>query len=281
MTKFLPDFFWFGVALVIASSSLHAQEPAKPRKQSAEPKPFGTLTGRIVIEGERPKPKDLEIPASRSDLKGNEFKLDSFEHYRSLGLKDDSLLISADGGLKNVVVWISDKNVPIPPEPLQKRLPMPAQLKFANGQFQPRVLVCESWRILELSNQDKYAINARCLLNTDPFNLLLEPVTGKLSTRQVKLSPEKLPAQVNCDIFPWAKAWLFPVAHPYFAVTTTDGQFRLDRLPLGEWEFRAWHERFGYLKTKPWPKGRFTHKIEDGKQDLGTIAFEIPVDKMP
>lgn len=281
MSKFLLVMLWIGLTLLTASSSLPAQEPAKPRKQSAEPRPLGILTGRIVIEGARPKPKDLEIPATRSDLNGNEFKLDSFEHYRGLGLKDDSLLISADGGLKNVVLWISDKNVPIPPEPVQKRLPMPAQLKFVNGQFQPRVLVCESWRILELSNQDKYSLNARCSLNTEPFNLLLEPVTGKVSSRQVKLSPEKLPASVHCDIFPWAKAWLFPVAHPYFAVTTADGQFRLDRLPLGEWEFRAWHENFGYLKTKPWPKGRFTHTVEDGKQDLGTIAFEIPMEEKP
>src|SRR5690349_21498535 len=100
MIRFVTVALWIVVFLVIASSSLSAQEPAKPRKDSAEPRPFGILTGRIVIEGERPKPADLDIPKSRSDLKGNEFTDSSFEHYRSLGLKDDSLLISADGGLK-------------------------------------------------------------------------------------------------------------------------------------------------------------------------------------
>jgi len=278
MTKRVPVSLWLLVALVGFTSVSHAEETEGGRKKSATPTAFGSLTGRIVIAGERPEQERLAIPATQKDLDDNEYKLDSFEHYRSLGLKDESLLVSPDGGLKNVVVWISDKKVPIPPTPPVRRLPAPASLKFENGLFQPRMLAFEAWRTLEIVNADKYATNTHWLsLGDEGFNDLLEVK----ASRQFQLQAQALPTRVRSDIYPWAQAWLFPVAHPYFAVTHADGKFHIDRLPLGDWEFRAWHEKFGYLKTKEWPNGPFTQKIEAGRTDLGTIRFELPPTEKP
>ncbi len=86
--------------------------------------------------------------------------------------------------------------------------------------------------------------------------------------------PEFLPGAIGSNLMMWAKAFIFPSRHPYFAVSAADGRFRIDNLPLGEWEFQVWHERKGYVQTDDWMRGRFTLKIKPGEIDLGTIKLK-------
>src|SRR5207244_2854681 len=88
-------------------------------------------------------------------------------------------------------------------------------------------------------------------------------------------SPERLPALVDCNIHPWMKGYFLVRDNPYMAVTGSDGSVLIPNLPAGEWEFQAWHEECGYLKSADWPRGRFKCTIDAGKtHDLGTI--EVP-----
>ena len=59
--------------------------------------------------------------------------------------------------------------------------------------------------------------------------------------------------------------------NPHFAVSAADGTFSIPNLPPSKWEFRAWHEKVGYLKN--WPKGRFQVEIESGNKDLGDVKL--------
>jgi hypothetical protein len=68
-------------------------------------------------------------------------------------------------------------------------------------------------------------------------------------------------------------AWLLPRESPYAAVSGTDGSFVLAKLPVGEWEFRAWHEQAGWVMARGWAKGRFKVRVKPGKNDLGTIKL--------
>ena len=43
--------------------------------------------------------------------------------------------------------------------------------------------------------------------------------------------------------------WLI-VDHPYAALTDKDGWFSIDNLPVGEHQFKIWHERVGYVESK-------------------------------
>jgi hypothetical protein len=40
-------------------------------------------------------------------------------------------------------------------------------------------------------------------------------------------------------------AFVGVTAHPYFAVSGTDGSFTISGLPAGTYEIEAWHEKFG------------------------------------
>ncbi len=79
--------------------------------------------------------------------------------------------------------------------------------------------------------------------------------------------------RVVCNIHPWMRAWLLPRDNPYAAVSGTDGSFVLAKLPVGEWEFQAWHEQGGWPRVPGWNRGRFKVRIKPGRNDLGTIKL--------
>lgn len=86
--------------------------------------------------------------------------------------------------------------------------------------------------------------------------------------------------RVDCSIHPWMHAYLIITEHPYSVVTDQEGRFEIRNVPLGEWEFKLWHERPGYLRTV---HGREKVELKRGllkvtvqeQTDLGTL--KVPV----
>ena len=75
----------------------------------------------------------------------------------------------------------------------------------------------------------------------DDFNLGMTP--GSVTTRAFT-SPETM-VVFKCDVHTWMSAYAGVMAHPYFAVTGSDGRFTLQGLPPGDYTVAAWHEKFG------------------------------------
>jgi hypothetical protein len=79
---------------------------------------------------------------------------------------------------------------------------------------------------------------------------------------------------IACNYHPWESAYVLPLDHPYVAISTMDGTFRIPKLPVGQWEFQVWHEKVGYdLDTPICKKGRFRMTIRPGGNDLGTVKL--------
>ena len=93
-------------------------------------------------------------------------------------------------------------------------------------------------------------------------------VEGKGLAVNYKIS-ESLPLKVACDFHPWMQAYWMVVDHPYAAVTDKDGKFTIPNLPVGEHEFRVWHERKGYLNRK------YAVKVQTGDNALKTMEIKI------
>ena len=55
---------------------------------------------------------------------------------------------------------------------------------------------------------------------------------------------------VKCDVHPWMRAWVGVFDHPWFAVTSADGAFRLANVAPGSYTLIAWQERFGELSRE-------------------------------
>lgn len=266
----------FAAWAVFGAISVSANEPDSPKGE----KQLGTLTGRFVLPGKPPEPNMIPINPIRRTIDGKEFLVDELAEYAKLKLVDESLIVNPTGGVKNVVIWLSDKNLP-PYEPLPlRRLHLPATLTFQGGKLSPHLLVFESWRPLEVVSESRWATNLRWSgVQSSAFNRILPPsLPTKSSQFSENLRAEKLPFPIRSDIHPWLSGWLFPVAHPYFAVSGDDGSFQIERLPPGEWEFTVWHECWGYTRTDDWPRGRFTQKIKVGENLLGEI--KLPAETM-
>jgi plastocyanin len=56
---------------------------------------------------------------------------------------------------------------------------------------------------------------------------------------------------LGCNIHDWMSAYVFVLDTPYYAVTSEDGAARIEGVPSGEYEIRAWHPSIRQGFTAP------------------------------
>jgi hypothetical protein len=253
----IRDLLWLtritSAALIIAatSSAFYAIAADPPAAQT------GILKGRFIYNGSAPEPA-VVVPKINPQV---------FGKYRII---DESLLVPRMLGVQNIFIWVQSKDIPVPaPGKLD-----PVTVEFKEGRFAPHALAFQVPRELVLKNgDDSVACNFRGNLSESPaFNLMLP-----MQQRQRQLlimDPERAPQPLESNLYPWVESWILPLGHPYFAVTDEGGQFKIENLPPGKWEFQVWHERNGFLETAEWKRGRFTLEIKPGENDLGVIKID-------
>jgi hypothetical protein len=227
---------------------------------------WGTLVGRFTFNGTPPG-------------QGNNGAFDKAKDPKCGidGVKDETLVVDGSSkGIANIVIYVTETDrvhpdiLAAPPKEVvfdQKKCQF---LQHVSG-----VSMRDKWVIL---NSDLTGHNASGApgRGNPPFNPLLEAEKGRFEYPGFK-NPVTTPFEVSCAIHPWMKSYVIARPDPYFAVTGTDGSFKIEKLPAGvELEFQVWHERAPQgLKAKPeWNRGRV--KITVPKD--GEIALEVPVD---
>ena len=51
---------------------------------------------------------------------------------------------------------------------------------------------------------------------------------------------------VRCDSgHTWMNAYIVAINHPYYALTDSNGHFKIDGIPPGNYEIEVWHEWLG------------------------------------
>ncbi len=126
---------------------------------------------------------------------------------------------------------------------------------------------------MHLENHDPVDFNFRLFALRNPEqNMMLRSQTIDSPERLTFRQSENLPIRFRSDQGIWATGLLLVRDNPFVAISQPDGSFSMPNLPPGEWEFRAWHERKGYVQH--WPKGLFKHSIKPGDNSLGTIKLK-------
>lgn len=193
-----------------------------------DPGTAGTITGTIRYAGARPAAKVIDMsgdPACVEAHKGKAY--------------DESLLVSAKGGLGNSFVYVmkglEGKTFAVPAEAVT--------IDQRGCWFRPRVLGIQVGQTLSVVNSDPVTHNIHPMaeVNRD-WNHSQGP--GDAPLRHKFLKPEEM-IEVKCNIHSWMRAHIGVVEHPYFAVTKDDGSFTIPNLPPGDYTVAVWHEHVG------------------------------------
>ena len=216
---------------------------------------WGNLKGKFVFDGPAPTPVKLTIDKD-------------IEVCGKHNLATEDLVVGADGGLANVIVYLRTKGAKEHPD-FAAGADAKAEFDNKNCRFEPHVMAMRTAQTLMLKNSDPVAHNSNVQqLDGGGINPLIPP-SGAAEHKFFNEQP--VPVTVSCNIHPWMKGFILPRKSPYFAVSGKDGSFEINDLPTGALEFVAWQEKSGYLAVPGWEKGRFTVKIAEGDNDLGTI----------
>jgi len=147
---------------------------------------------------------------------------------------------SDDGRLANVLVYIKATLQ-------ERRFPVPTNavaLDNVGCLFEPYVLGVRTEQKIQFRNSDPlmHNVNATTGVNRE-FNFAL--ARKDRSVEKTFRLPEVF-VRIKCDVHPWMFAYIGVVMHPFFAVTDSQGVYRLPlRVPPGYYTIAAVHPKAG------------------------------------
>lgn len=226
---------------------------------------WGTISGRIVVTGQIPEreilfrkgtaAKDAEV-CSAQDVYAN-----------------DLLIDPETRGLANCYVYLYKA----PERVNEKFVDSTSTVYFdsKNCRFYPHVMVVQVGQTIEILNSDPIALNPRTDSSSPDMSLgaLVAAHTGRGQGVPVRaLEKSRLPISVKCDYHRHMQAYWLIVDHPYATLTNEKGEFTIPGLPVGDHEFRVWHERCG------WVERNFNVTVAKGESEVP--ALEVAIEKL-
>lgn len=148
-------------------------------------------------------------------------------------------VVGPNGGLANVFVFIR--------EGLQGRqFPVSTNevvLDQYHCGFHPYVLGVQTGQVLRIKNSEPYMETVHAVALTNKGFNIAQPAN---TSARFKFDKQEILLRIKCEIHPWEFAYVGVVEHPFFAVTDTNGVFRLpEGLPPGEYVLEAVHQKLG------------------------------------
>ena len=196
---------------------------------SAQPVGPPSITGTVTFSGAAPTLPPLAMDADPACHK-----------MHSGPVPSEMLVLGSGNSMANIMVWVSGglpagKTWPVPTAPVT--------LDQKGCQYDPHVMgimVGQTYRIL---NSDGILHNVHSLPKINAsFNKPMPPTLKETTTTFP--SPEAM-FHIKCDVHPWMSAYIGVFTHPFFSVTSAEGQYTISGLDPGTYEITAWHERLG------------------------------------
>jgi hypothetical protein len=212
-----------GSVAVEAEKKYPALDPAK-----------GAVEGRVILEGDPPALKPLDVSASNKD------------HAACIAhVRDDRLLVGKDRAVQNAIISVAGY------KPAEKVAPREIRLSNEGCSFVPRIQATTAGSKLTVTNSDPFLHNTHALLANDFNNAIAK------GDELVKKLPRAGMMLLTCDLHPWMQGRIHVFLHDLFDATGADGTYRIVNIPPGEHEIEVWHEVLEGGKQKV--------KVEAGK----------------
>ena len=220
-----------------------------------------SVIGTVKFEGQAPHHRAINMEADAICLAAHKD-----------AVYPQTFLIGEGNTLGNVFVYVkSGDQLEIPGKRGLTKMDYPAPTEPAilnqkGCDYAPHVLGVMVGQKVKFLNTDGTLHNVHGMCKVNPeFNAAMPNVIKEME--KVFNKPEFM-FPVRCDVHPWMVAWMAVMSHPFFTVTTIDGQFEIKNLPAGTYEIEAWHEKLG-TKTA-------TIIVKDGANQTIDFTFSSP-----
>jgi hypothetical protein len=221
----------FAASVVLLSSG---HEGARGGSPASDGQGNGTavVKGFVKLAGTMPPAARLSMNADPSCAK-----------LHPTVLTAEDTIAGADGGLQNVVVFISeglgDRTYDLPQQPVV--------MEQKGCLYQPHVVALRANQELDVLNSDPTTHNLHPVpANNREWNKAQAPGTRVDMT----FAREEIAIPMKCNVHPWMRSYIAVFKHPYFVVTGKGGRFELNNLPPGNYTIQAWHEKLGTSTQK-------------------------------
>ena len=154
----------------------------------------------------------------------------------------ERLIVSADGGVANTVVYLKNISSGKPMDVPEAR----RSLDQKRCRYEPHILLVPKDQILRMKSSDP-VLHTVHMDGAATFNLPF-PFQDRMIQRNL---PSAGLVNLKCNGgHVWMNAEMFVIPHPYYAVTDESGRFELSDVPPGNYEIEAWHEGWGVLRQQ-------------------------------
>ena len=211
----------------------------------------GSIQGKATMFGEMPYPRVYHLILFPNIDMCAEVDTDD-EMNRVL----DDFKISADGGLKDVVITLEHVEAG---KPFNKK---PILIDSEDCKFTPDVNAVRQGEAFQVNNLDAVMHNSQ-VYQAERGKIIQnlpvppEEVTDGKVTFQKKFKI----FQMICGMHEFMQTWGYRVQNPYYFVTKLGGEFKIDNIPSGDYILNAWH----YLMK---PQNQRIHVAKNGTIDV-------------
>lgn len=239
---------------------------------SASAQKWADLTMTVVLDGDVPKPKEVNVNA------------DPFCMQNKI-MSEELVVDPTSKGIANIVFMIDSRKTKLESNQLHPDLqkvpqdkPVMDNVKCA---FVPHIVAMRSGQTLLMKNSDSTGHNSKfSFMKNEEVNPLI-PAGG---SKDILTKVEELAATpVECSIHPWMKGYVIVAGHPYVGISDSTGKIKIEKLPAGmELDFKIWHESQNKSieevtlggKKETWSKGTVKLTLKEGANDLGTLLLK-------
>ena len=183
-----------------------------------------TLKGKITFEGTPPTPKKISTSSDPGCKNPN--------------LVSEEFVVS-DGGLENVIVYVSGGDIAGKRFPASKEV---VTLSQEGCHYIPHALTLQVGQDLKIVNNDETAHNVHAWATINPaFN---ESQSSKGVENTHTFEKEEVLLPVRCDVHNWMNSFIGVFSHPLHTVSKKGGAYEM-KLPAGTYMVTAEHETLG------------------------------------
>ena len=197
----------------------------------------GTITGSVKLSGTAPHMKGIDMskdPYCVSLHKDSPAKL-------------ENVVVGANGGLQNVVLYISEG---LPAGAASVVPSQEPEFDQKGCMYTPHVMAVDVNQKFKVTTSDQTTHNIHPLPAAGTGNIgwnKSQPPGAPPIENSWKA--EEIAIPVKCNIHPWMHGWHVVVKGPY-AVTDDNGNFTIKNVPPGSYTVTAWQEEYGTQTAK-------------------------------